>query len=177
MLNLSVGSVQQMASNGILQATLTTGGHRRICKDSMEEYCRRTGRKIPDQQMISTPNPGKMSDRVIFIIHNNQQEDNHIFNLDDSTEARFSKTPLALLDQEKRIECIFIDSKCEWLQKSTLDAMYGFLKKHRTYIYNWEEPKYKELDLDNFPKIKTLNTNVNIDIISFYLLGMDSALK
>lgn len=41
MLGVSLGTVQQMVENGLLEAWKTTGGHRRIRIGSVEEYLRR----------------------------------------------------------------------------------------------------------------------------------------
>ncbi len=176
-LSLSVGTVQQMVSNGILKASRTTGGHRRIPQESLAEYCKNNGKFYNKNYSARFSSTIKSAERVIYVIHANKNNEINKYILDEITEVRFFSSPLALLDQEKSIDGIFIDSHCEWLQDTSIEAIYSFLKKHCTYIYNWSDSKSNDLNFDSFPEIKKLSINVNIDYIKFYLLGKDSFLQ
>lgn len=64
MLGVSLGTVQQMVENGLLDAWKTTGGHRRIRVSSVESFLRKrqTGAAVP----TAVPQAGQATLRVLI---------------------------------------------------------------------------------------------------------------
>lgn len=73
LLGVSVGTVQLWAENGLLQAWKTTGGHRRVLRDSVSNLLQDKSLKRPDSvlpetpQLLTSPAPGLRRLRVLVV--------------------------------------------------------------------------------------------------------------
>jgi excisionase family DNA binding protein len=73
LLGVSVGTVQLWAENGLLQAWKTTGGHRRVLRDSVSNLLQDKSLKRPDSgvpetpQLLTSPQPGLRRLRVLVV--------------------------------------------------------------------------------------------------------------
>ena len=73
LLGVSVGTVQLWAENGLLQAWKTTGGHRRVLRDSVSNLLQDKSLKRPDSglpetpQLLTPPAPGLRRLRVLVV--------------------------------------------------------------------------------------------------------------
>lgn len=73
LLGVSVGTVQLWAESGLLQAWKTTGGHRRVLRDSVSNLLQDKSLKRPDSglpetpQLLTPPAPGLRRLRVLVV--------------------------------------------------------------------------------------------------------------
>lgn len=73
LLGVSVGTVQLWAESGLLQAWKTTGGHRRVLRDSVSNLLQDKSLKRPDSgvpetpQLLTPPEPGLRRLRVLVV--------------------------------------------------------------------------------------------------------------
>jgi len=162
MLNLSVGTVQNLVNLGELPAYRTNGGHRRIPYNSVVEY-------IHSTQMNFKNSNGFHSDFEIYVMHDGSGLDHGDLS-SANKEFIISSDPIELLAMTAHDKYIFIDARIQWIDWTHLNK-FEALSIHCA-IYNSEHLKAEAL--------KELNKSIllfNGPISNEFLKGFKMALQ
>jgi excisionase family DNA binding protein len=112
MLNLSVGTVQKLVTDGRLEAYLTEGGHRRISYESVLQYSQKKNIPIGVAGIKSTRPLGAVSICVLFTEKGITPQLAEI--VKDGTFQVVSD-PMKLIRKTGEDTHIFIDARIEWM--------------------------------------------------------------
>lgn len=158
-LGLSVGTVQNLVTDGRLDAVRTHGGHRRIFVSSFEKYKETHGfREVK-----------RKSDRIC-ILHNGLELDESLLQGLESTSLKLISHPLDLLGMEQDIDVLFIDACNLWLQTTPIGLVRGLQDKYTVYIYNSDKLPVNSGLLDS--KVAHLiPRDINVEFIIGFLAG------
>lgn len=158
-LGLSVGTVQNLVTNGRLDAVRTHGGHRRIFISSFEKYKETYGYR-----------ESKHTSNRICILHSDHELDGSLLQSLGSTPIKLISHPLDLLGMEQDIDVLFIDACNLWLQTTPIGLLRGLQDKYTVYIYNSDKLPENSALLD--PKVAHLiPREINAEFLIGYLAG------
>jgi len=157
-LGTSVGTVQKLATTGVLEAIFTQGGHRRILVHSFEKY------KI--EHGYRELNNGTL----MCIFHQGDDLDMTFDKVNEFNKVRVMHHPLELFGIENLVECLLIDARNTWLQTASTGLVMSLRNKYDIFIYN-----SSELPADSYlleiNSIGLIPQNINCQFISGYYAG------
>ena len=99
-LGLSVGTVQRMVQNGVFEAFITHGGHRRILSTSLNDYCQEQG--LP----LHTTNASR-----VCILHDCTHSTPVLDTLKQWAQVTVMTHPLDLMEIAPDVKAFFIDAR------------------------------------------------------------------
>lgn len=111
-MGMSIGSVQRMMDNGILEGHLTPGGHRRVSVSSIHRYIQKTGMTAQTPQ-TNPANPTRQGSMALFT--DNPELIAHLASAKDLPSIVIIRSPVDLLYLRQEPSVSFMDY--EWLQK------------------------------------------------------------
>lgn len=126
LLGLSVGTVQKLVDKNVLDAFLTSGGHRRIFSESVRRYLARANAK--PSNTLDRSNKEK-----ICLILNAQNSEFKSFN---TTNALVIQQPIDLIHFNENIKNIIIDGEVDWLDFNDARKFKHFCEMNFAMIFN-----------------------------------------
>jgi excisionase family DNA binding protein len=158
LLGLSVGTVQKLVDKNVLDAFLTSGGHRRIFSESVRKYLARINEK--NSSTLDRSNKEK-----ICLILNGQNPE---FKLFKTTDALVIKQPIDLILFNENIKNIIIDGEIDWLDFNNARKFKYFCEMNFAMIFNSQhlaqevtEKLKSDFDLES----KSVSTDTLIGLI------------
>ena len=166
MLNISIGTVQNMVKQGELPAYLTPGGHRRIPYESILAYSNMC------QAMLGkhTKTLLDVNDQVqIYVLRNAEEDSSQLNDIQPSDSIVVTSDPMGLLDADAENACVFIDGRLDWIDWMNISKVYA--KFADCIVYNSDglaAPIQTHLE----KTIKLLKMDISSDFLQGYKLAI-----
>jgi excisionase family DNA binding protein len=160
-LGLSVGTVQRMVENGVLEAFHTQGGHRRILSTSLDRYCKLKG--FPG---ISPKTEGP----PIWVLHDIAHPTAALEQLAHWPQVMVITHPLDLMNPHTQLTTFFIDARIAWLHNTPLSLQTPWLNNTPLVVYNSDHLPASS-PLQRAAKIQRFAGDISSDLVFGYLMG------
>ena len=160
-LGLSVGTVQRMVENGVLEAFHTQGGHRRILSTSLDLYCKQQG--FPSMAPKSEGPP-------IWVLHDSAHPSAALEQLALWPQVLVITHPLDLMNPHRQVTTFFIDARIAWLYTSPFSLQAPWLDDTPMVVYNSDHMPASS-PLHSAPKIQRFAGDISTDLVFGFLMG------
>ena len=158
-LGLSVGTVQRMVQNGVFEAFITHGGHRRILSTSLNDYCQEQG--LP----LHTTNASR-----VCILHDCTHSTPVLDTLKQWAQVTVMTHPLDLMEIAPDVKAFFIDARIPWLHSSPVHMDNPHLQNAHLLVYNSAAlPANSPIAPDRH--VSLFKSDISADLVFGYLLS------
>jgi len=165
MLNLSVGTVQNLVKSGTLPAFVTNGGHRRIPYGSIVEYI---NSNFPKSKNNSNTVTSTLKNFDLYVMHDGSGLDNGA-SISPGDEITITSDPIELAAMTAKEKYIFIDARVRWIEWPHLNKFNE--QSIHCIIYNSELLNSDALVSLN-ESIVFLKGNISYDFLKGFKMGL-----
>lgn len=160
-LGVSIGTVQKLVDEGVLNAIVTQGGHRRIIANSLDDYCKKLG--YADLKEY----------KDIYVIHGGNLVEMKNSSVSENYRIIMINHPLELLGSHGRMDSIFVDARCKWMDVNAVSCINRYSDEFQIFIYNArlkENVLLKQLKKN----IVILENDISNAIIDAFIIGRNN---
>ncbi len=159
-LGLSVGTVQRMVENGVLEAIKTEGGHRRIYTESLETYCKNKGLEL---------NP-ENEKKCICIVGDKVADLDSDFLIAPRISIHIISDIFQIIRLKDRVDSVFWDARRYEDNHAYREFINVLSLDHEILIYNSQVLSRETIDTFS-PNIRMLPYTISAPVIDAYLYG------
>jgi excisionase family DNA binding protein len=160
LLGLTIATVQKMTKNGVLDAYVTPGGHRRILHSSFNQFC--YWNSLKEAQSTTEKH-------LVCIMHNQSNASSELATISEFPNVKVICSPLELLGLQPSNVTLFMDARLPWLDETIFQSTTELWSKPQLYLYNSETlPTTSSLKFN--PNLTAIEGDINRHLIFGYLL-------